>query len=272
MLNFAKYCKEFEGRTMTLIFSGQMGISGNIGLTKTRFTVPAVTFDGTNDYLLRGSDYTGSADGSLGIFSGWIKFNGGDGANQNFVHHTAGAGTVRRLSTNLLEFDVFTQTNSGINRLTVRSSNTYTVSGTWLHVLCSWSTNFSAGNKISHLYVNDVSDKVVFEDVGTVANINYTVAEHSVGGRVDGGGKLNGDMAQIYYAPGQFLDFSVEANRRLFISSSGGPVDLGSDGSTPTASAPILFLNGAASTFATNLGTGGGMTTNGALTNASSSP
>src|SRR3546814_7073174 len=44
------------------------------------------------------------------------------------------------------------------------------------------------------------------------------------------------------------------------------------DGSTPTGSAPLVFLSGATASWHTNKGTGGGFTENGALTDAATDP
>ena len=85
-------------------------------------------------------------------------------------------------------------------------------------------------------------------------------------------------MADTWIAPDQSIDFSVTANRRKFIDASGKPADLGANGQTPTGTPPPLFLRRAPSadpsTFANNLGTGGGpfiigggVTTTGALVN-----
>ena len=70
----------------------------------------------------------------------------------------------------------------------------------------------------------------------------------------------------------EYLDISVENNRRKFIDADGFPVDLGSDGSTPTGIAAIMFFSGATVSWHTNDGSGGGFTENGALTDAATSP
>jgi hypothetical protein len=56
------------------------------------------------------------------------------------------------------------------------------------------------------------------------------------------------DVADVYFAPGQFLDLSIPGNVAKFISA-GKPVDLGSDGSTPTGIAPLVFLSGDVTMF-----------------------
>jgi hypothetical protein len=90
-----------------------------------------------------------------------------------------------------------------------------------------------------------------------------------VGGRgSDGNALISADMADLWYAPGVYIDFSVEMNRRKFISAAGKPVDLGSSGQRPTGSAPLVLLSGATEGWHINKGTGGGFIENGALTTA----
>jgi hypothetical protein len=52
----------------------------------------------------------------------------------------------------------------------------------------------------------------------------------------------------------------------------GKPVNLGTNGQTPTGTIPAMFFSGDASGFPTNQGTGGAFTLTGSLTNASTSP
>ena len=102
-----------------------------------------------------------------------------------------------------------------------------------------------------------------------MANLDFAVPDTPA----DFGTPLfTGDIADVYIAPGQFIDFSVEANRRKFISADGKPVDLGSNCSTPTGTAPAVCFSGNASSFGTNKGTGGAFTLTGTLTDAVTSP
>jgi hypothetical protein len=79
-------------------------------------------------------------------------------------------------------------------------------------------------------------------------------------------------MADLWIAPGiSLLDGSGDiplATRRKFIDALGKPVFLGANGELATGTAPAVFLSGDASTFATNLGTGGAFATTGTLTDA----
>ena len=230
----------------------------------------AADFDGTNDYMLRGAGFTGAADSSTGIFSCWIRLDGGDGANRGILLNALQSVIIRRDSTNKIFIAVYN--TAGTASLDVYSATNYTASTTWLNILCSWSTNFTAGNKIMNFYVNSVDDKGVSNDANGAFTVDYTDTNWCVGTtNIFGGEKFNGCMSEIYFAPGQYLDFTNSANRAKFISG-GKPVDLGTDGSIPTGTAPILYLREVAASFNTNSGTGGNMTITGTLDIASTSP
>lgn len=125
-----------------------------------------------------------------------------------------------------------------------------------------------------HLYVDDVEDLsggAIFD--GEAAHtVDYTRTEWAVGGRSDGANKLNGCLAEVFLDINEYIDLSIEANRRKFIDTNGKPVNLGVDGSIPFGSPPILYLANEASTFHTNLGTGGDFSVTGALVDCDTSP
>ena len=234
------------------------------------YTCDAADFDGTNDALNRGADFTGAADSSQFILSFWFRIDGGDGVNMRLLRGASSGFDLMRQTTNVFRFDIYD--NADVTELVrMDTVGTYTTSATWRHFLASCDTNFTAGNKLTHMYITDVSDKNLIVDSALGNTINLTHTEWRISENF-----FNGALAEFYFAPGQYLDFSVEANRRKFISATGKPVDLGADGSTPTGATPILYLRmadgAAASTFGTNLASGGGMTITGALDTASTSP
>jgi hypothetical protein len=76
-----------------------------------------------------------------------------------------------------------------------------------------------------------------------------------------------GVLGQFYFDP-NYIDLSVQANREKFVSGTGAsvkPVDFGTDGSTPTGTQPIIYLNNPFGTFQNNLGSGGNFTEAGQL-------
>jgi hypothetical protein len=242
------------------------------------FTVDAADFDGSNDYMNRGA-LTGQAATKTGIFSAWFRLDSGAVGGDLFNAADLGAGweilRVRVAST-------FGQININGNNVAAgdgfQISATMTVSTqTWYHVLASWDTL----NNLTHLYVNDVNEK----DSGATVNQNidfglvdsWTVGAYEQDVSFGGGGFVDACIAEVYCAPGQFLDFSTESNRRKFISATGKPVDLGTTGSTPTGSTPLVYLHlgdgESVSNFATNrAGTGNFTISGGGLATCASSP
>lgn len=234
-----------------------------------RYRTNAVVFDGANDWLTRGAELSGNADGKAGILSVWMKFTGGDATAQRIIQN--GSSGTTRLTISKSAGDKFSI--SGLNAagsviLTLTSSASYTSASGWKHFLASWNLATALGQ----LYVNDASD---LAGGSTLTNdtIDYTLANFAIGAHVDGTGKTFAEIADLYLNLATSIDLSVESNRRKFISASRLPVDLGASGATPTGTSPIVFLKGTvAGGFATNKGTGGGFTTNGTLTDAATSP
>ncbi len=227
----------------------------------------AADFDGANDYMLRGSDLTGAANSKSGIFSAWVRLDAGNASSLGILR-TPGSLQITRNTTKLFHFSVF-DTNS-INAVTIDTVVQYIASATWLHVLASWDVATAGSGR---LYISDVSDyaETTFRD----ATLDYTQSNWAIGAATNGAGKFDGAIADLYFAPGQYLDFSVESNRRKFISATGKPVSLGPTGAAPTGVAPIIFLHldnsEAVANFATNRGTGGDFTITGTLETASTS-
>jgi hypothetical protein len=239
------------------------------------FTADSADFDGTNDLMKKGSDLSGNADGKSGIFSGFARIDGGAGATHRFITASQTLGTAaddfqiqhqfdnkmsiiaRRADTNIL--------------LSLSTTAIYPPAATWYHVLISW--DLAAG--VSHFYVNDVSNQVVTARVNDT--IKYTAGDWAVGGDSDNGVKMNGCLAELYFAPNQFLDFSVVANRRKFLLATGKAAPLGTNGSLPTGVAPLVYLHlddmEAVANFAINRGSGGGpFNITGTLDTGSTSP
>lgn len=236
----------------------------------------AVKFDGFSSYMKRGAGLSGIADSKKGIFATWARIDGGDGTFQRLFCSANSIGSsftrfiVERASSN--KITIGGERAGGGNILQLETSGAYLASAAWIHVLASW----DLGAGLGHLYVNGSSDL----DVGptlTDDTIDYTQADWAVGASGGGAFKFNGALAELYFAPGQYLDFSVEANRRKFISASGKPVNLrGAHGPTGSPAAVYLHVNdgAAAADFAKNNygATGGPFTITGSLDIASTSP
>lgn len=222
-------------------------------------------FDGTNDYLARGADLTGIADSPFGLISFWFRLDGGDGVAQNFVT-TSATNAIQRLATNVFRVDI-----RGTGRVNMSTTGTHTTSATWKHFLASWDTN-TAGAR--HIYISDAADTSV--STFTAGDLDWTNSDFRVGADIGAGGsKINGCLAEFYFTT-SWLDISVTANRRKFITAAGTPEYLGKVGEIPLGTVPLVYLSRrfgeAASVFATNRGTGGNFTITGSLDPSSSNP
>jgi len=140
-------------------------------------------------------------------------------------------------------------------------TNNVLVSSGWVHLCGSLRTDTGTGL----LFVNDVENSQI-SHAGTFASCAFSGLPFYVGSDTFEGDGLLGDLADVWLAPGVLVDFSVEANRRIFISADGKPVN-------PSGfPASAVLFSGNASTFPVNQGTGGAFTLTGSLTNASTSP
>lgn len=246
------------------------------------FYAKAVTFNGSTQYLTRGADLTSNADSKVGIFSCWLKFNASGDANQNNIYATTQSG-VPSTSGQFFVFrspsgspffnrlNVFGQAPDDTAAFNVVSDDSFTSADGWVHLLASW----DLANNLAHMYINDVVNESSSNKNNK--NVDYTKPEHAVGSSSVGATKFAGDMAELYLNNDEYIDITVEANRRKFISALGKPVDLGSNGQRPTGASPIVYLGirdgDASSVFAVNKGTGGNFTVNGGvLSIASTSP
>lgn len=228
------------------------------------FRARAVNFEGTNNYLTRGADLTGNADGKTGIISLWFK-PGGAVASRNFIASDGSPQFQLRYSSGNALF-LQGLTSGGTTILSVVSTGTYTSTSRWYHFLCAW--NLAAAVALMYVDDVDVSSTVTALDF----NIDYTRTNWAVGAATGGTGKLIGDVSELYFAPSQFLDISNAAIRRRFRDRFGKPVFLGADGSLPTGQKPAIYLSGAVDAWEVNRGVGGGFTENGTLTASLTSP
>jgi hypothetical protein len=230
-------------------------------------------FDGVNDYAARGADLTGNADTRAGTCSFWCRLDGGNAGSLYVLSNTNNRLIINRNSGNNFFFRA--QNSAGTATYDFRSTTTYTASASILHVMASWNTNFSAGNKVAHLYVNNVSDLTAVADAAAAFDIDYTTADWFLGQVGGGSGLFDGCLYEVFFH-NTFIDLSVAANRAKFITPDLRPVPMGDTGSLPLGVQPLIYqrvLWGAdPSTFVTNRGSGGDFTLTGTLTKASTNP
>jgi len=239
-----------------------LGVAGILTGQK-NYIAPAVVFDG-GDYLTRGADLTGATTSKLALFSCWVYPQAA--ATNGYIYHSSNA-NFRIQLTSGSKFLVSGKNSGGSVILSATSNASYSIN-TWYHLLFAvdmadtgkrwWYINGSLDSTTWTTYTND--------------SINFSDTNHAIGAAVAGTTIITATLSDTYIAGSQWLDLSTLANRSKFRTNAGRPVFLGSDGSAPTGVAPLIYMRGAASNYATNKGTGGGFTTTGTLTDAAITP
>lgn len=230
----------------------------------------AASFDGTNDYVTYGGASGKLVDSKQLTMSVWLRFST-PGANMVVFCVHADAGAIR--------FGVLPTSTPGSIIIQGRNISGVTILqqvitdfpvDAWGHLLVS----FDLATSTFQAYVNDVVATVTNTTL-TDANIDFNPAstgDISIGAFNAGNNKYTGFMADLWVDVQVAMDISVEANRRKFIDATGKPVDLGSDGSTPTGSQIEFTHSGAIASWHTNKGFITGSTEVGDITEAANSP
>jgi hypothetical protein len=214
----------------------------------------SAVFDGVNTVINLGGDLPDQTNGKQYTFSTWVYV--GD-YSSNAVHPLAlvfggdvgyplrltGSGSTRTLQIRMLRFFssiVALQFDSSVN----------VGENTWLHIMCSVDMSNVARR---HVYVNDVA----YTGTWTTYNNEDLRLQQPNTGWIVGGDRepptpsAPMSLAEMYFT-GSYIDLSIEANRRKFITADGLPARLSSDGSLPTGTTPWLYLSGRGNAFAKN--------------------
>lgn len=234
------------------------------------FAANAVEFDGTNDWLDYGDISASMTDGKVMTCSFWCFVPTAWPSTDETILAFVASNSNTRFVCDLLG-------TSGVIRVFGRNSAQTTILNwefgghpvdEWFHVMFSFDLN----NTDDITYYLNGSSVAGTKTTFTNDNIDFTVANCEVGSRNNGSALLDAYLAELWATTTERFDLTVQANREKYRSSSGKPVDLGSDGSTPTGTQPQFFHTGPTGTWHTNAGSITGATENGALTDAPSSP
>lgn len=212
-----------------------------------------------NNYLTIGS-LSGVSDAYTGSLSMWAKFDAGDGAVLNLTN-TNNEDYIFRFSDNNLY--IYLLDTSGVQIAQMYSTGGQANGTGWHHIMASWNTNTTGAGWTKTLYIDDVNVYGGGANPSVATQVGYSGKVYSF---PDGGSNAQISLSEIWFAPGQYVDFSSSANRALF-SAGGHPISLGAAGATPTGSSPAVYLKNAAATAGTNSGTGGNFTIQGTITN-----
>ena len=239
----------------------------------------SVDFDNSTA-VSKDSGMTGISSSKSGMMSTWVNFHSFQGQNW-ILRCSQGSILFSVLANGYLEFTLKNTDVGGGNGGNIWPSWTilHMVSNsapalnidTWYHIYVGWDLANSRG----WMYLNDTN---ILAAGGTYVNttMNYfyydqnLIPQWSISTNYHDSlsDYIDASMYDFYFNHTAYKDFSNVTNRRLFIKSNGKPEDLGSDGSTPTGSSPIMYLHNnagdAGDDFKLNRGTGGDFEVQGA--------
>ena len=231
-------------------------------------SVPMAGFDGNVDTISSLATTLGISDGKKFTFSCWVDFNE-DGTNEDIFRDVGGGTTFVHITRNTdNKFRMFgraadggTQVCGAITQGTILAADGPT------HIMFSMDLSLPNSADRIKIAINgnlQTLDSYVAQDIDW--NMTGNGQTHEISG-TSGSQYFNGNMGQFYFAE-EYIDLSVQANRELFVSGTGAnanPVDLGNNGSKPTGTAPLIYLNNSYGSFQTNLGSGGNFSVTGEL-------
>ena len=218
-------------------------------------TVPMVVFDGVNDWVSRGAAF--GSDSNVGLISLWWKHNV-DGAAENVLVNATTRLDLQFSSANKFTMQLYSTASALLWNWT--TDTTYTAASGYHHIAISWRLD---GTPVGHVYIDGAAPALTTTTSPTTGTVDVADTNFFVGG--NGAAEWDGELGQVYFTT-EYLDITNATNLAKLITTGGEPVDFGAAGATPTGTQPLLFLNNTLATWQNNLGSGGGMTENGALT------
>lgn len=143
----------------------------------------------------------------------------------------------------------------------------------WHHLFIPIDCNHASGARIFDLLIDGVSSIYggSTNSSGAAFSIGLNGANFGVPANQQDLGETDAilEFADVWVTVGQYLDPATYLSKFI---SGGKPVDLGTNGETPTGSSPTYFFSGNASSFPTNKGTGSSATVIGSISNSSTHP
>ncbi len=239
-------------RGAAAIQAGSSGGGGGGG----GFAYYSAVFDGSS-YETRGAEITGLTDGQAGTVSFWLKASA-DG----FVFGNGGFHFQVQLSASRVKVLGSTSGDTEVLRLSTGSDQDWS---TWHHFAACWDLNSSGTEKV---FVDGVDN--TFDTTSTEGQtIDYATGDFAIGTRGDTFGRITGSLCELWFT-NTYLDISNSTNLQKFRTVGGHPEDLGTTGQTPTGTTPLIYMHTQPPGWKTNVGSGGGFTETGTITDGGS--
>lgn len=244
-------------------------IANNLIRSTGLYFAKGVNFDGSNDWL-SGGGTDGDADGPLWTVSFWM--NTSSTLDKHIFENNTGGTSIETVNSgaNVRLQGERPGSSAVVFRVTSSAVSVTINDGNWHHVILSIDLS-DTGKR--HLYIDGVDNSPTWNIYNTAFDLDHAGTGLNVGASSAAGAqKYTGDLADFYHNDAEYIDLSVTTNLRKFINAGGKPVNLGSDGSAPTGTAPRVLLAGDVDSWHLNKAGNGDFTENGALTASSTNP
>lgn len=236
------------------------------------YVVDAADFVSSGDRMTASTNF-GAADSKLISFAFMVRIPTSVAGLQQIASAKTGGGT-QILNMNIQDgfFTLEHRDATGNATLVLTTSGSALAPDVWHTIQGSANVTPSA---VATLYIDNVD--VTSLDVANNLNMGFNaVANYYIGATSTPTNSLNACLAEFWWGPGQYIDFSSATERRKFSTEAGRPVNLGATGSTPTGTAPRILCHlddaEAVANFATNRTGNGNFTISGTLTTCATSP
>lgn len=227
----------------------------------------AVVFDGSTNYVNRTTTLAGVESSKKGVLAYWVKPTAAPG-NVLLGINAGGNRVGSSIEAVTGKITAVLRDSSDTVLWAAKTAADYADSA-WHHVAISW----DLGSTTASIYVDRTLDSVDSTSP-TDGTVDYAgVSEWIIGANTGGTANfLTGEIHDLAFWPGAYVDLSDADNLRRFVSSDGltdyanpgptagtvKPVGYGADGSIPTqGTRPAIYLSGP---FTSNRGTGGAFT------------
>ena len=221
-------------------------------------------FNGSSQYLQKSGSLSGASDGKEFSFACSFYMDN-ISSNNDLLMIGTGAGNLRLFfrynTSNGLECFGFNSSGTTILRFDETGSPLPLAQNAWHNLLISIDiTNTSK----RYMYVNNTVTTPTWDNY-TNDSIEFSTSNNTDIGQDSSNTNFFAGRIGFLWFNTVYTDFSSEANRLKFFDAFGYPVDLGSNGSTPTGSQPLIYINKGFHS-GTNLGSAGNFTPQGTPT------
>lgn len=232
---------------------------------KRTYVPKCVSADGTASYLSRAA-FVGVSNGKVGTISLWINSDV-DAAAGRILSIDGDKLLLTKTANDNIQLIGKDAATGLTTQLSIASATDTIEKGDgWVHVLIAWDLT-TLGAELSTIYINGVASQTVTTAIGAV-DMEYTGTSTLCSTNTPDT-FFDGQLSEVYINLAEYVDFTVASNIALFRTTDGRPVSLGSTGSTPTGTAPAVYLRRDGLNFHKNAGTAGDFTSNGTFANAS---